>query len=77
MNSNDTNFDVVVNYDGSINRSRFTIKGMDLEIVGTSFGDSYRAIDAHDTIKNHTTGKVTTWHRRKLKEITDKLCSNN
>jgi hypothetical protein len=50
---------------------------MELEIVGTSFGDSYRAIDAHDTIRNHTKGRDTIWIRSKLKQITDKLCSDN
>jgi hypothetical protein len=76
MNSSNNKMNVI-NPDGSVNRTKFTIKGMELEIVGTSFGDSWRAIDAHDTIRNHTTGKETIWHRRKLKEITDKICSNN
>ncbi len=67
----------VINADGSVNQTIFFINGMELEFIGTSYGDSYKAIDAHDTIKNRTTGKVTTWHRRKLKEITDKLCSKN
>jgi hypothetical protein len=68
---------VIINQDGSVNQTRFTIDGMDLEIVGTSFGDSYKAMDAHDTIRNHTTGRETIWNRRKLKELTDKLCSKN
>ena len=67
----------IINQDGSVNQTRFTIDGMDLEIVGTSFGDSYKAMDAHDTIRNHTKGRDTIWNRRKLKEITDKLCSKN
>jgi len=67
----------VINQDGSVNRTHFSIDGMELEIVGTSFGDSYKAMDAHDTIRNHTKGRDTIWHRRKLKEITDKLCSKN
>jgi len=76
MNSSNNKMNVI-NPDGSVNRTKFTIQGMELEIVGTSFGDSWRAIDAHDTIRNHTTGKKTIWHRAKLKQITDKLCSNN
>jgi hypothetical protein len=67
----------VINQDGSVNRTHFTIDGMELEIIGTSFGDSYRAIDAHDTIRNHTKGRDTIWLRSKLKQITDKLCSDN
>jgi hypothetical protein len=68
---------VIINQDGSVNQTRFTIDGMNLEIVGTSFGDSYKAMDAHDTIRNHTKGRDTIWNRRKLKQITDKLCSKN
>jgi hypothetical protein len=67
----------IINQDGSVNQTRFTINGMDLEIIGTSFGDSYKAMDAHDTIRNHTTGRETIWHRRNLKELTEKICSKN
>jgi hypothetical protein len=67
----------IINQDGSVNQTRFAINGMDLEIIGTSFGDSYKAMDAHDTIRNHTTGRETIWHRRKLKELTEKICSKN
>lgn len=67
----------IINQDGSINQTKFTINEMQLEIIATSYGNSYKAIDAHDRILNHSTGKITNWHRAKLKEVTDKLCSTN
>ena len=67
----------IINANGSINQIKFTINGMECEIISTSYGNSYKAIDAFDRVRNNTTGKITNWHRAKLKEITDKLCSTN